>query len=189
MTQDLVEQFAEINRAERGNVYLIDDIGALTPVFLEVARVTGATQAATATLSEDLKPVIEAACQEAGIALQQPPYAGAMLPAALAEAGLGISEAAFAIAATGTVAQVTTVEAERLTTVLCWAHFCIVRASTMIARAIDSPAILRRAFEAHPQNCSVTYITGPSRSADIEFKIQMGVHGPQQTHTVVLRNA
>jgi len=186
VTRALAELFAEINRAERGNVYLIETTAALEPIIVQIAADTSASQAACGGLSPEIAQHVEAACQKAGVALLRPPYGDAVLPGAIADSKLGIGEATYAIAGTGTIAQVTTVEAERLVSVLCWAHICVLRASRIVEHASDTAALLRNVFKAHQSNCAVTYTTGPSRSADIEFKIQMGIHGPQQTHTIVL---
>jgi len=42
---------------------------------------------------------------------------------------------------------------------------------------------------AHELPRAVTFLTGPSRSADIEQKIQFGAHGPRRLHIVILENA
>jgi L-lactate dehydrogenase complex protein LldG len=43
--------------------------------------------------------------------------------------------------------------------------------------------------ERHALPRAVTFVTGPSRSADIEQKIQYGAHGPRRLHIVVLEKA
>jgi L-lactate dehydrogenase complex protein LldG len=35
-----------------------------------------------------------------------------------------------------------------------------------------------------PRN--VNFVTGPSRTADIEQKIQLGAHGPRRLHVVIV---
>jgi L-lactate dehydrogenase complex protein LldG len=35
---------------------------------------------------------------------------------------------------------------------------------------------------------TVNFITGPSRTADIEQKIEMGAHGPRRQHIVIVED-
>jgi L-lactate dehydrogenase complex protein LldG len=35
----------------------------------------------------------------------------------------------------------------------------------------------------------VNWITGPSRTGDIEQKIQLGIHGPRRLHIIIIDDA
>lgn len=58
-------------------------------------------------------------------------------------------------------------------------HLVILRASTIVGPYEDAWQILRQATGGRMPR-TVNLITGPSRSADIEQKLQMGAHGPRR---------
>ncbi len=102
------------------------------------------------------------------------------------EADLGISAAEFAIAETGAIVEVTTDDALRLISSLPRVHIAFLKASQILPRLKDAASLLRDIFHSHPQNCTITFISGPSRTADIEMKLFLGVHGPRESHVIVL---
>ena len=61
-------------------------------------------------------------------------------------------------------------------------HVAFVRADAIVA----TPGDLWRALEDGPMPSNLVQITGPSRSADIELVITLGVHGPQALWVGVL---
>lgn len=101
----------------------------------------------------------------------------------VADAELGIAEADFAIASTGTLAVVSTANRPSSLTLLPPASLVIVQidrvmpnlAAVLAAMGPDGVAANR-----------LTLITGPSRTADIEKRIVLGVHGPKSLHVIVV---
>ena len=63
-------------------------------------------------------------------------------------------------------------------------HIAVVDAGDIVGAYEDAWARLRSRLGAPPR--SVTLITGPSRSSDIERIVQIGVHGPLRLHIVVV---
>ena len=103
---------------------------------------------------------------------------------ASAAADLGVTVATAAIATTGTVVQRSDVVGGRTASLLPPVHLCLVPASCIVANSAD---VLRRLGD-EPLPSNVVLITGPSRSADIEQIIAMGVHGPVAVELVVLEH-
>jgi L-lactate dehydrogenase complex protein LldG len=44
----------------------------------------------------------------------------------------------------------------------------------------------RRGPDVFAESSSLTLITGPSRTADIELTLTLGVHGPREIHVVLI---
>jgi L-lactate dehydrogenase complex protein LldG len=101
-----------------------------------------------------------------------------------AHAAAGLSGANFAIAATGTVVLESTAEPVRLATTLPVRHFVLVDPAKIVPDSQAAVPILRRLHEQLPQ-AYLAYITGPSRTADIERVLTIGVHGPKELHILL----
>jgi L-lactate dehydrogenase complex protein LldG len=99
-------------------------------------------------------------------------------------AGAGLTGANFAIAATGTVVLESTDEALRLATTLPPVHFVLLDPRKIVADSAAAVPLLRRFHERLPQ-AFLAYITGPSRTADIERVLTIGVHGPKELHVLL----
>ena len=95
---------------------------------------------------------------------------------------VGISTAQAAIAETGTLILDSACERHRLVSLVPPVHIAIVNASTICDTLSDALALLRKDKQISP---AVTFITGPSRTADIELTLAIGVHGPQELYVIV----
>jgi len=102
-------------------------------------------------------------------------------------ADAGVTGANFAIAETGTIALESTPEAIRLATTLPTRHFVLLDPQKIVADGAAAIPHLRRLHEQGPRNF-LAYITGPSRTADIERVLTIGVHGPKELHIILLEN-
>jgi L-lactate dehydrogenase complex protein LldG len=94
---------------------------------------------------------------------------------AAAEARVGVSQMDWAIADTGTLAQDATAAQQRLASTLPWMHIALVDSRRIVP---DLASLLARTG---PADCNyLSLITGPSRTADIERVLTIGVHGPEK---------
>ncbi len=106
-------------------------------------------------------------------------------------ATVGISGANMAIAETGTIVLVTNEGNADLTTTLPPVHIALFGIDKLVATLDDAVAVLRmlpRSGTGQIMTSYVNWITGPSRSADIEQSLTIGVHGPREMHCVILDN-
>jgi len=94
---------------------------------------------------------------------------------------VGVSTAQAAIAETGTLVLDSACERHRLVSLVPPVHIAIVNASSIVETLGDALTLLQKK-EISP---AITFITGPSRTADIELTLAIGVHGPQQLYVIV----
>lgn len=92
-----------------------------------------------------------------------------------ADAKVGISQLDWAIANTGTLVQDAAPVDQRLVSTLPLIHIALVRSDRLVP---DLPAALTKIRP--DQTNYISFITGPSRTADIERVLTIGVHGPEK---------
>lgn len=102
-----------------------------------------------------------------------------------AAAVAGLTGANFGIAATGTVVLESTAEAVRIATTLPEKHFVLLDPQKILETADQATPLLHKFHQQLPQ-AYLAYITGPSRTADIERVLTIGVHGPGELHILLL---
>lgn len=101
----------------------------------------------------------------------------------LARCDLAVVEAHYAIAATGTLVVVATPGQPGSLTLLPPSNVILVDATRVLPDMASAVSALGRAtVTAH----RVAFITGPSRTADIEKMIVLGVHGPKDLYAAVV---
>ncbi|MDR2725631.1 MAG: lactate utilization protein [Candidatus Adiutrix sp.] len=103
----------------------------------------------------------------------------------LAGFDVGLAWADFAVAASGTCAVNTTDEEVRLATMICESSVILLRKSS-IKPDLASIAPRLRDMQKTGRPEYTTFITGPSRTADIERVLAIGVHGPLELHVILL---
>jgi L-lactate dehydrogenase complex protein LldG len=106
----------------------------------------------------------------------------------LAECGMGITGADYAVAETGSVIVLPRRGLSRLVSVVPPVHVAIVRPGDVIGNLDDLFTLRRLEFHGNggEMGSYLNFITGPSRTADIEQTIVVGVHGPGEVHLVLL---
>jgi hypothetical protein len=101
----------------------------------------------------------------------------------LATAAVGVVEATAAVAATGSIV----IDARQVRAVSLLPPACVfvIRADTIVATPAD---VLRHRDRWWPDGppSQIVFVSGPSRSGDIELQLLTGVHGPGEVHAVIV---
>lgn len=100
----------------------------------------------------------------------------------LLEVGAGLTCAQLGIAESGTLALIGNQERHRLVSLVPPVHICLLRRQNIVGTMNEALSHLHGANEISP---IVTFVTGPSRTADIELQLVLGVHGPRELRIVL----
>lgn len=95
-----------------------------------------------------------------------------------------VSPAFAAIAETGTLMLCSGPQSPTTNNFLPDNHVVVLEADRIVGAYEEAWSMLREAYAEIPR--TVNMITGPSRSADIEQKLQMGAHGPVRLHILLV---
>jgi L-lactate dehydrogenase complex protein LldG len=104
----------------------------------------------------------------------------------LAGIDIGFTIAQAGIAETGTCVLDSKSEELRLATMICEVHVCVVPTSSIRETSFEVEDLLRAMCKDFPGY--VAFITGASRTADIERVLAIGVHGPLELHLLLLED-
>lgn len=185
--QALVDRF--VARAEAANAFVsiaTDYVGALQ----RVADILFELDVRQAIVSDDawqapwdvarLPAVIEDCTIRPTSALHDTSY-----PTMASFAYVGITAAVYGIAETGTIVVCSSDGGGRIESLLPPVHVALLRASALLPGLPEVFAALDQEQQ-FGRSSAVTFITGPSRTADIELTLTLGVHGPKQLFIVLV---
>jgi L-lactate dehydrogenase complex protein LldG len=97
--------------------------------------------------------------------------------------GVGFTPASWGVAETGTVVIDSVDIRVRLASMLPEVHVVLLPESRVVARMTDLTQAIGAALSDAPGYLAM--ITGPSRTADVERVLTIGVHGPRQLHILL----
>jgi L-lactate dehydrogenase complex protein LldG len=113
-----------------------------------------------------------------------------VVPATVVDArdkALGVSLATLAIAETGSVMLAERSLEDRAVGLLTRTHITVVRTSDLVLSLVEA-AVAMREVALRPGGGYGSFVTGPSRTADIEMSLTVGVQGPARVYIVFVDN-
>jgi L-lactate dehydrogenase complex protein LldG len=161
---------------------LVSTAGGMEDVLRYAVDVTlkqnGKTIAAPG-LDLESRQKLEAICGPSGLTVLDPP-----LRAHQSRIHTALTGADWAIAETGTLVLDSGSEDLRIASMLSETHIAWVPASRIVPDAAALSTYLVERMKSPPGYMS--FITGASRTADIERVLAIGVHGPQELHILIM---
>jgi L-lactate dehydrogenase complex protein LldG len=188
--EDLAESLAAEINAVGGVAKVVENLDAARDVLLELLELyePGSALCWSHPLLERLG--LASILAEQGVAQLDYDSLSELPPAAqrdkLIAADIGITSVSYAVAETGSLVVASRAGQERLASLLPPVHIAIVERSQIVPDLFDLFAILGTQIDTGlPTN--IAFITGPSKTGDIELTLITGVHGPGKWHVIVIR--
>ena len=192
--QDLVERFAAEVDEVGGQSYIVSDLAGVHATLSRLVQEAGATTALCwqhelldrMGLSDFLKARGIAQHDYASLASLPPDEQRRLMLGC----DIGLTSCDCAIAETGTLMVCSRPGQERVASLLPPFYVTIVERQQIVADLIDAIRALegsgfRVQGSGLPSN--VTFITGPSKTGDIELQLTTGVHGPGRWQVIIVK--
>ena len=177
---DFAESFGKLS----GVTHAVASESGAAEEIVSIFNSKKARSVALAGLPASLVAAVEERCK--GITVLKEPYAADTLPGAIDSVDVGVTGIDFAIAQSGTLVETASNDAVRLVSGLPRTYIGVLRAEDIVDKFHDGAARIRRIVQQHDQNLVISFISGPSRTGDIELKLTLGVHGPEEAHAVII---
>jgi L-lactate dehydrogenase complex protein LldG len=165
--------------------HFIDKLRAVNGRLTRVASIDKVADVVGRHLAED--DLGEALVVAPDAALDGIPWSNRLSVERRAAAGgdrLTVTGAYAGVAETGSLVLLSSPESPTTLNFLPDDHVVVLRESQIVAHIEDVWARMRRDKRAMPR--TVNFITGPSKTADVEQTIQEGAHGPRRLHVILV---
>lgn len=184
-TPDLIngsywDAFAENAKAASAEIHCVKDLAAAAAEVQKIAEELGAKEVVVA--GDDSDEGIAGACKaltDSGRTVYRDKFEVAEHAP---KADLGLSRAEFGVGETGSVVVDTYSYEARVVGMLPIAHIVLLDASCLTETVTTAFQVMSKVF----QKGYLGFITGPSRTADIERVLSLGVHGPHRFFIVAI---
>jgi L-lactate dehydrogenase complex protein LldG len=189
---EALERFqAEFERVA-GVFHCAPTLEAVPGVVASIARERGATRLVTwdpAALGLDLTAPLagEGLAVAAARAGQEDASSRERHRAEAAAAQIGVTGADLVLAETGTLILLSGAGRPRSTSLLPDVHVAVFGRDRLL-ESLEQVGVMLEALHVDPDRrmsgAMINFITGPSRTADIELTLTRGVHGPKEVHAI-----
>ena len=176
---DLIQMFKSKAETVQAIVMPIVSINDAVRYTVDLTLQQGGQTIAAPGLGDDALTLLTTACQAAGLTVLDCPLRpqADRIHTALTPVDGGIAE-------TGSLVLNSSAEDVRIATMLAETHVAVIAAADIVPDAATLETRLDAALKEDKPSYTA-FITGASRTADIERVLAIGVHGPQELHILV----
>ncbi|HEV2495214.1 MAG TPA: lactate utilization protein [Terriglobia bacterium] len=197
---ELVPRFEEELRSVGGTCYRASTLADLDGIIRSVLTTSAATPSVVLSRHPLLGQLhLAERLRGLGISVAEYPDAALESPTALDQtyreqcfaAAAGITGVDFALAESGSLVLSSVTEGSQLASLAPPVHIALYRPQQAVAfleELLDALPVERSPNAPSPGR-SVVFVTGPSRTADIEQILIRGVHGPREVHAILVEDS
>lgn len=188
-SEGLLEQFVRVTRELKGEAFVVEGDEAACDHVIHLLK----SHHTTHLLAWDFKHIpvrsLETAIKASGITIYSPNTHDEFRQETIEsvrDAQVGLTGADVAVAATGTMVVSTGPGRGRIPTVLAPVHMMVITLDQIVARLEDWVAWQRQqGLDGLWNSANTCFISGPSKTADIEMELILGVHGPGTVQIII----
>jgi len=189
---EALDRFREEFERVAGVFHRVSRMDEVPAAILRIARerdATGVLSWHPEALGLDLRGSLGAEGLSVTVAPDGDPDAAARAKhrEAAARADIGVTGVDWALAETGTLVLVSGRGRPRSTSLLPATHVAVFGRERLV-ESLEQVGVMLEALHADPalsmSGAVINFITGPSRTADIELTLTRGVHGPKEVHAI-----
>ncbi len=188
----LIQRFSFEMERLLGEVFVVDDDEAVCDKVIELLKSHQASDIIAWDFQHIPVKALESAIRQSGVNIHHPETHDEFREETLEtirHAQVGLTGADQAIAATGTLVFSTAPGKGRIPTVLAPAHIVVITADQLVPQLEDWVAKQRETdLSLMREHGNICFVSGPSRTGDIEMQMILGVHGPGKVQVVIKRS-
>ena len=176
---DIVQLFKDKAEVVQAIVTEINGFDEAIRYAVDLTQQQGGKTIVAPDLQDEDAGLLKKACDDNGLALVAPPLRSEAnnIHTALTLVDGGIAE-------TGSLVLNSSSEDTRIATMLAESHVAVVKSASIVPDTEALESSLDATLKAE-QPSYTAFITGASRTADIERVLAIGVHGPQELHILI----
>ena len=175
---EALQRFTERLEAVAGHVTVADSINEAAQAIVALAGERGTRQVIAAAELTEALPALRASVESAGLSWRVP-----QTFAETRDAPLGLSLGRLAVAETGSVLLAETTLKDRAVGLLSAAQMVICPKSLLVPTLAEATPML---VAMSTRGAYTSFVTGPSRTADIERELTVGVQGPAKFNVLFI---
>ena len=164
-------------------VHVVDNIASLKTIFKDIipsgSSVMSALQSASIAKIGDIKELIAGDCDYFSNS--------SLTDEQLFNTDIAITDVTLAVAETGSILISPNSLGPRMKSLVCTKHIALIWDDQIYSDLMDLSEYLS-GLDAEELPGGFNLISGPSKTADIELQLVIGVHGPAQLHLIVIKS-